>query len=192
MPFQWVRFYGENDQSSSAVARNTENPAFWEIAFIILASAFSLEEYTQANEHGWISQFPSILALLDNANMLASSLHCKCAFQQSWFWDASWLLDTDVEWCRLWIHHHLHCISFIENKRTYPKQPWAFFLLVLREMLNILPVAASDMAFDVLACGACLLFPRWVFLSSIVALRSKTLFIDWLFLLSQTKLSFCE
>jgi hypothetical protein len=55
MPFQWVERLGRNTLYSYSIDRNKEKPGFWEIVFIVLASAFTLEEYTHANENGWIS-----------------------------------------------------------------------------------------------------------------------------------------
>ena len=55
LPVQWVEIPGRKNPFSYLVDRDKEKPGFWEIAFIVLASAFTLEEYTQANENGWIS-----------------------------------------------------------------------------------------------------------------------------------------
>lgn len=30
----------------------------FEVVFIVIASAFALEEYTASKEHGWTSEFP--------------------------------------------------------------------------------------------------------------------------------------
>ncbi|KAF9442105.1 hypothetical protein P691DRAFT_811368 [Macrolepiota fuliginosa MF-IS2] len=84
---------------------------FWEVAFIVIGSAFALEEYTASTENGWY---------LYIANM----------------WNA---FD----------------FTFI-----------AIFLIYLGlriQGLHNADLNASSMAFDVLACGACILFPRLVF-----------------------------
>lgn len=36
--------------------RDKTQLTFWETVFIILASAFALEEYTASTEHGWYSK----------------------------------------------------------------------------------------------------------------------------------------
>ena len=33
----------------------------WEFTFIVFAAAFTLDEYTVANEHGWISVLPAFM-----------------------------------------------------------------------------------------------------------------------------------
>lgn len=47
----------------------------WEVAFIILAGAFTLEEYTAATEHGWISK---LLHCTPIVVVLTSYFHHLC------------------------------------------------------------------------------------------------------------------
>lgn len=50
----------------------------WEIAFIVLAAAFTLEEYTAATEHGWISKrlLFFLVAVIDP--VFSFSIHSQC------------------------------------------------------------------------------------------------------------------
>ncbi|RDB26026.1 Calcium channel YVC1 [Hypsizygus marmoreus] len=83
----------------------------WEMAFVLFAVAFTLEEYTAATEHGWIIYIANLWNVFD--------------------------------------------FSFIAVFILY---------LVLRiQGLHNNDLDASSMAFDILSCGACILFPRLAF-----------------------------
>ena len=45
-------------------AQDKTKVTFWEVIFIVFASAFTLEEYTASTGHGWISQFNLLLVLV--------------------------------------------------------------------------------------------------------------------------------
>lgn len=51
----------------------------FEVVFIVIASAFALEEYTASKEHGWTSEF-SLPSCLCKRPMLKfhSSLYSEC------------------------------------------------------------------------------------------------------------------
>ncbi|KAF8737605.1 hypothetical protein AX14_012600 [Amanita brunnescens Koide BX004] len=91
--------------------RNLNKVTLWEIIFMVFAAALTLDEYTVANEYGWIIYIANIWNLFD--------------------------------------------FSFIIIYLAY-------LVLRLRGLSND-NVAMSEMAFDTLACGACILFPRLAF-----------------------------
>ncbi|KAF8962728.1 hypothetical protein BDZ97DRAFT_1920296 [Flammula alnicola] len=113
----------------------------WEMAFIILASAFTLEEYTASTEHGWIIYI---------ANM----------------WNA---------------FDFAFIVIFV-----------AYLTMRVRGLSNG-DIAASDMAFDVLACGACILFPRLAFFAvsnNVVILSLRAMISQFVFFISIAAICF--
>ncbi|KAF8640326.1 hypothetical protein AX16_010221 [Volvariella volvacea WC 439] len=104
----------------------------WECAFIIMASAFALEEYTAASEHGWIIYIASI-------------------------WNA---------------------FDFLFN---------IIFVLYLGLRIKGLSdgnVETSTIAFDILSCGACILFPRLAFFAisnNVVILSLRVMISQFVF-----------
>lgn len=48
----------------------------WEVVFIVQASACALEEYTASTEHGWYSEWTTVLGLL-TLIVIYDSLHCE-------------------------------------------------------------------------------------------------------------------
>ncbi|KAG6868676.1 hypothetical protein C0993_012179 [Termitomyces sp. T159_Od127] len=108
------------------LTRDSSKITFWEVIFIILAAALTLEEYTAATEHGWIIYIANLWNVFD-FSFIAIFLAYMVLRLKGINHDDS---KTD-SWCL----------------RTVPS--------------NTVPtVAASDLAFDVLSCGACVLFPR--------------------------------
>ena len=45
------------DAERSISDRNLNKVTLWEIIFMVFAAALTLDEYTVANEYGWISMF---------------------------------------------------------------------------------------------------------------------------------------
>ncbi|TFK40031.1 receptor-activated Ca2+-permeable cation channel [Crucibulum laeve] len=113
----------------------------WELAFIVFASAFTLEEYTASTEHGWIIYI---------ANM----------------WNA---FD----------------FAFILIFLTY---------LALRiKGLSDGNLDLSDMAFDILSCGACILFPRLAFFAvsnNVVILSLRAMITQFVFFIGIAAICF--
>ncbi|KAF9007612.1 receptor-activated Ca2+-permeable cation channel [Cyathus striatus] len=113
----------------------------WEIAFIIFASAFALEEYTASTEHGWIIYI---------ANM----------------WNA-------FDFCFVGI--------------------FLVYLVMRIKGLSDGDVATSDMAFDILACGACILFPRLAFFAvsnNVVILSLRAMIVQFVFFIGIAAICF--
>ncbi|KAK2463448.1 hypothetical protein APHAL10511_004534 [Amanita phalloides] len=121
--------------------RDVSRLALWEIVFIIFAVAFTLDEYTVANEHGWIIYI---------ANM----------------WNAFDFSFT---------------IIFI-----------AYLVLRLRGLNND-NVEMSNLAFDILACGGCILFPRLAFFAvsnNVVILSLRAMMVQFVFFICIAAISF--
>ncbi|KAF8150616.1 receptor-activated Ca2+-permeable cation channel [Crassisporium funariophilum] len=113
----------------------------WELAFIVLASAFTLEEYTASTEHGWIIYI---------ANM----------------WNA-----FDFSFIVIFI---------------------AYMVLRIKGLSND-DLATSDMAFDVLSCGACILFPRLAFFAisnNVVVLSLRAMISQFVFFIGIAAICF--
>ncbi|KAF7327794.1 hypothetical protein MKEN_00359200 [Mycena kentingensis (nom. inval.)] len=118
-----------------------ERVTFWEGVFFIFAAAFTLEEYTASNEHGWI------IYIANMWNVFDSSFIAICLIFT--FMRIKGLLHNDL--------------------------------------------AASDMAFDVLACGACILFPRLAFFAvsnNVVVLSLRAMIAEFLFFMSIAAICF--
>jgi len=141
----------------------------WEMLFILFAGAFTLEEYTASTEHGWISE-PSLSNLLqrDHIVSITRSLHCKCTVPHP---SSGFVLPVNaalectlaVECIRLRLCRCLSCVPGAEDSRL-ALQRW-YILCTVPPIICVLMttplVSASTMAFDILACGACILFPRY-------------------------------
>ncbi|KAF9485221.1 receptor-activated Ca2+-permeable cation channel [Pholiota conissans] len=114
---------------------------FWEMIFIILASAFTLGEYTAATEHGWIIYIANIWNSFDFGFILI----------------------------------------FL-----------AYLVLRLKGLSND-DTSVSDMAFDVLACGACILFPRLAFFAvsnNMVVLSLRAMISQFVFFIAIAAICF--
>ncbi|KAL1940266.1 hypothetical protein VTO73DRAFT_9218 [Trametes versicolor] len=113
----------------------------FEVVFIVIASAFALEEYTASKEHGWTIYIANLWNVFDS--------------------------------------------SFI-----------VIFLVYLGYRIRGLThndPAASDFAFDVLACGACILFPRLAFFAvsnNVIVLALRAMMADFLFFITIAAICF--
>ncbi|KAJ7227072.1 receptor-activated Ca2+-permeable cation channel [Mycena pura] len=108
---------------------------FWEIAFVILAAAFTLEEYTASNEHGWIIYIANMWNVFDTFFVLIFLIYVGMRIKG--------LAHGDT--------------------------------------------AVSGMAFDVLACGACILFPRLAFFAisnNVVVLSLRVMIAEFVFFMA--------
>ncbi|TFK75140.1 receptor-activated Ca2+-permeable cation channel [Pluteus cervinus] len=104
----------------------------WEMAFIVMASAFALEEYTAATEHGWIIYIANVWNVFDFSFIVIFFVYLGLRTKG--------LSDDDLE--------------------------------------------ASTMAFDILACGACILFPRLAFFAisnNVVVLSLRAMISQFVF-----------
>ncbi|KAF9048651.1 receptor-activated Ca2+-permeable cation channel [Panaeolus papilionaceus] len=113
----------------------------WEIAFIVLAAAFTLEEYTAATEHGWIIYIANLWNGFD----------------------------------------FVFIVIFI-----------AYLSLRIRGLSSD-EVESSRMAFDILACGACILFPRLAFFAvsnNVVVLSLRAMIIQFVFFIGIAAICF--
>ncbi|KAJ6577224.1 receptor-activated Ca2+-permeable cation channel [Mycena capillaripes] len=114
---------------------------FWEVVFIVFATAFTLQEYTASTEHGWIIYI---------ANM----------------WN---VFDTSFVFVFL------------------------FYMGMRIKGLSYGDLAASEMAFDVLACGACILFPRLAFFAvsnNVVVLSLRAMIAEFVFFIAIAAICF--
>ncbi|KAF8905041.1 receptor-activated Ca2+-permeable cation channel [Gymnopilus junonius] len=113
----------------------------WEIAFIVFASAFALEEYTASTEHGWIIYIANIWNAFDFAFIVIF-----------------------------------------------------FAYLILRiQGLSHSDFDMSDMAFDVLSCGACILIPRLAFFAvsnNVVVLSLRAMISEFVFFIGIAAICF--
>ncbi|PPR00897.1 hypothetical protein CVT24_000382 [Panaeolus cyanescens] len=121
--------------------QDPDNVTPWEIAFIVLAGAFALEEYTAATEHGWIIYIANLWNGFDFAFI----------------------------------------VVFI-----------AYLSLRVRGLSHD-EVESSRMAFDILACGACILFPRLAFFAvsnKMVVLSLRAMIIQFVFFIGIAAICF--
>ncbi|KAF8632212.1 hypothetical protein AX15_001972 [Amanita polypyramis BW_CC] len=120
---------------------NVNKVSIWEVVFVVFAAAFTLDEYTAANEYGWFIYIANIWNVFD--------------------------------------------FSFIVIFLGY---------LVLRiQGLSDNNVAMSNMAFDILACGACILFPRLAFFAvsnNVVVLSLRAMIAQFVFFIGIAMISF--
>ncbi|PPQ65270.1 hypothetical protein CVT26_000230 [Gymnopilus dilepis] len=113
----------------------------WEIAFIVFASAFALEEYTASTEHGWIIYIANIWNGFDFAFIVIFFAYLTLRIQG--------------------LHHG--------------------------------DPATSDMAFDVLSCGACILIPRLAFFAvsnNVVVLSLRAMISEFVFFIGIAAICF--
>ncbi|KAJ7127115.1 receptor-activated Ca2+-permeable cation channel [Mycena epipterygia] len=121
--------------------QDPEKFTFWEGVFVVFAAAFTLEEYTAAQEHGWIIYI---------ANM----------------WN---VFDTSFVFVFL-------CYMGMRVKGLAHGD-----------------LASSDMAFDVLACGACILFPRLAFFAvsnNVIVLSLRAMVAEFVFFMAIAAICF--
>ncbi|KAJ7931371.1 receptor-activated Ca2+-permeable cation channel [Mycena leptocephala] len=114
---------------------------FWEIVFIVFATAFTLEEYTASTEHGWIIYIANMWNVFDTSFVL-------------------------VFLC--YIGMRIKGLSYGD-------------------------LAASELAFDVLACGACILFPRLAFFAvsnNVVVLSLRAMIAEFVFFMAIAAICF--
>ncbi|KAF8638246.1 hypothetical protein AX17_002268 [Amanita inopinata Kibby_2008] len=113
----------------------------WEVVFIIFAAAFTLEEYTASNEHGWIIYIANMWNVFDFAFI----------------------------------------IIFL-----------GYIVLRMKGLSND-DIAMSNMAFDILACGACILFPRLAFFvvsNNVVVLSLRAMIAQFVFFIGIAAICF--
>ncbi|KAJ3516556.1 hypothetical protein NLJ89_g1051 [Agrocybe chaxingu] len=113
----------------------------WEVAFIVFAGAFALEEYTASTEHGW----GIYIANMWNA------------------FDSSFILI------------------------------FVLYLVMRVRGLSNDDLSSSDMAFDILACGACILIPRLAFFAisnNIVVLSLRAMISQFVFFIGIAAICF--
>ncbi|CAA7265534.1 unnamed protein product [Cyclocybe aegerita] len=113
----------------------------WEVAFIVFAGAFALEEYTASTEHGW----GIYIANMWNA------------------FDSSFILI------------------------------FVLYLVMRVRGLSNDDLPSSDMAFDILACGACILIPRLAFFAisnNIVVLSLRAMISQFVFFIGIAAICF--
>lgn len=60
-----------------SLAQDKTKLTIWEVAFIIFGSAFALEEYTAATEHGWISKSFTHRLVILFSSFAVLSLYCE-------------------------------------------------------------------------------------------------------------------
>ncbi|PFH52912.1 hypothetical protein AMATHDRAFT_138783 [Amanita thiersii Skay4041] len=113
----------------------------WEVVFIIFAAAFTLDEYTASNEHGWIIYIANMWNVFDFAFI----------------------------------------IIFLG------------YLVLRMQGISNGNVALSNMAFDILACGACILFPRLAFFvvsNNVVILSLRAMIAQFVFFIGIAAICF--
>ncbi|KAJ6607394.1 hypothetical protein B0H10DRAFT_2072140 [Mycena sp. CBHHK59/15] len=115
--------------------QDLDKVTFWEVAFIVFAAAFALEEYTASTEHGWIIYIANMWNVFDSSFVLVFLCYLGMRIKG--------LTHDDRE--------------------------------------------ASAMAFDVLACGACILFPRLAFFAvsnNVVVLSLRAMISEFVFFMA--------
>lgn len=113
----------------------------WEVAFIIFGSAFALEEYTAATEHGWIIYIANT-------------------------WNA---FDFSL------------VVIFLA------------YLGLRIKGLSFNDLSTSSMAFDILSCAACILFPRLAFFAvsdNVVVLSLRAMIAQFVFFIGIAAICF--
>ena len=142
------------------VARDITQFTTWELVFIIFGSAFTLGEYTSSSEHGWISE----LRFYFRQPVLKTtlSLHCERMF----------LIGINSVLCsidyQIWNVFDLSFVVVfigyltlrIKGLSHHDRKTGLLSISQPKPTAKLYLVAASEMAFQVLCCGACILFPR--------------------------------
>ncbi|CAK5268564.1 unnamed protein product [Mycena citricolor] len=113
----------------------------WEIVFGVFAFAFALEEYTAANERGWIIYIANIWNVFDTSFVLICLIYGGMRIKG--------LVNQDL--------------------------------------------ALSETAFDTLACGACILFPRLAFFavsSNVIIISLRAMVAEFVFFMGMAAICF--
>ncbi|KAJ7659964.1 receptor-activated Ca2+-permeable cation channel [Mycena rosella] len=121
--------------------QDLEKLTFWEVVFILFATAFALEEYTASTEHGWIIYIANMWNVFDTSFVLV----------------------------------------------------FLCFIGMRIKGLAYGDLAASDLAFDLLACGACILFPRLAFFAvsnNVIVLSLRAMIAEFVFFMAMAAICF--